>query len=408
MLENPPVRRPASALHAGDLCYIERPSGEPKIDLLRRFSMREMTGLTMLRIALAGAILALGLAPVRAASVFDVAGVAVDVTADTAAQARERALAEGERVAFRRLLERLTLRSDHSRLPNPPRAEIGNYLQDFSVADEKTSPVRYLAKLTFRFKAEEIRRLLDQVGIPFAETMSKPVLVLPVYQSAGALLLWDDPNPWRSAWSQVTVREGLVPLVLAAGDLQDVAAIGAEQAAAADESRLAAIAGRYGTTDTVVAVATMGYQPQQSVPYVRVFVSRHGPTAPKGRTEIEIIALAGENTGRLLQRAATETTRLIEDGWKRENLLSLGRASVAAVSVPIGSLADWLAVRKKLGEVSVVRRAEVILMSRAEVRLALHFIGEVDQLALALGQADLHLLREGDLWVLTSSRPARG
>jgi hypothetical protein len=78
------------------------------------------------------------------------------------------------------------------------------------------------------------------------------------------------------------------------------------------------------------------------------------------------------------------------------------------VSVPIGSLADWLAVRKKLGEVSVVRRAEVILMSRAEVRLALHFIGEVDQLALALGQADLHLLREGDLWVLTSSRPARG
>jgi len=78
MLENPPECRRASALHAGDLWYIERPSGEPKIDLLRRFSMREMIGRTMLRIALAGALLALGLAPVRAASVFDVAGVAVD------------------------------------------------------------------------------------------------------------------------------------------------------------------------------------------------------------------------------------------------------------------------------------------------------------------------------------------
>ena len=370
--------------------------------------MREMTVRTVLWIALAGAILLAGSGPGRAASVFDVAGVAVDTTAETAAQARERAVAEGERAAFRRLLERLTLRSDHARLPDPPRAELGNYLQDFSVAEEKTSPVRYLAKLTFRFKAEEVRRLLDQVGIPFAETMSKPVLVLPVYQSAGALLLWDDPNPWRAAWTKTPARDGLVPVALATGDLQDVAAIGAEQAAAGDEARLAAIAGRHGTTETVVAVAAVGYHPQQPAPHVRVAVSRHGPTAPKGRTEFEVAARTGEGLDPLLQRAAAETTRLIEDGWKRENLLSLGRASVAAVSVPIAKLADWLAVRKKLGEVSVVRRTEVILMSKAEVRFALHFIGEVDQLALALGQVDLQLLREGDLWVLTPSRPKSG
>lgn len=371
--------------------------------------MHEMTGQkALLFAAVVSAILCALAGPASASVVFDVTGVTVDVTADTAAAARERAIAEGERAAFRRLLERLTLRSDYSRLPDPPRAEIGTYLQDFSVADEKTSPVRYLAKLTFRFKAEEIRRLLDRLGIPFAETMSKPVLVLPVYQSAGALLLWDDPNPWRSAWSKAVARDGLVPLVFAAGDLQDVAAIGAEQAAAGDEARLAAIAQRYATTDTVVANATVGYRPQQPAPHVRVVISRHGPTAPKGRTEIEVAALSGENLEKLLQRAAAETARLIEDAWKRENLLSLTRGSVAAVSVPIAKLADWLAVRKKLGEVSVVRRTEMILMSKAEVRLALHFIGEVDQLALALGQADLQLLREGDLWVLTPIRPESG
>ena len=342
-----------------------------------------------------------------ASGVFDVAGVAVDVTADTAAQARERAIAEGERAAFRRLLERLTLRSDYSRLPELPRAELGTFLQDFSVADEKTSPVRYLAKLTFRFKAEEVRRLFDRLGVPFAETMSKPILVLPVYQSAGALLLWDDPNPWRSAWTRTAARDGLVPLVFAAGDLQDVAAIGAEQAAAGDEARLAAVASRYATTDTVVASAAVGYHPQQPAPHVRVAISRHGAGAPKGRAEIEVAGLSGESLERLLQRAAGETARLIEDSWKRENLLSLTRGSVAAVSVPIVQLADWLAVRKKLGEVSVVRRTEVILMSKAEVRLALHFIGEVDQLALALGQADLQLQREGDLWILSLARPER-
>ncbi|MSO85745.1 MAG: DUF2066 domain-containing protein [Rhodospirillales bacterium] len=375
--------------------------------------MHEMTRFAVVAVALA-AWAAWPFAPgtAFASGVFDVTGVAVDVTAETAAQARERAIAEGERAAFRRLLERLTLRSDHSRLPELPRADIGIFLQDFSVADEKTSPVRYLAKLTFRFKAEEVRRLFDRLGVPFAETMSKPILVLPVYQSAGALLLWDDPNPWRSAWTRTAARDGLVPLVFAAGDLQDVAAIGAEQAAAGDEARLAAIAGRYATTDTVVASAAVGYHPQRPTPHVRVAILRHGAGAPGGRTtdgraEIEVAALSGESLDRLLQRAAGETARLIEDYWKRENLLSLTRGSVAAVSVPIAKLADWLAVRKKLGEVSVVRRTEVILMSKAEVRLALHFIGEVDQLALALGQADLQLQREGDLWVLSLARPER-
>lgn len=343
-------------------------------------------------------------ATARAASVFDVANVAVDVTAETAAAARERALADGERTAFRRLLERLTLRSDHPRLPDLPRNEIANYLQDFSVADEKTSAVRYLAKLTFRFKADEVRRLLERLGVPFAETMSKPVLLLPVYQSAGALLLWDDPNPWRSAWAGQAMQEGLVPMSLPTGDLPDVAAIGAEQAATGDESRLAAIARRYGTTDAVVVVASVGYLPQQPLPHVRVFVSRHGPSARKERTEIEIQAVSGESIEALLRRAAVETARLVEDLWKRENLLRLDRSSVAAVSVPIAKLDDWLAVRKRLGNVSLVRRADVVLMSRAEVQVSLHYIGEADQLALALGQADLQLTREGDIWVLTLTR----
>jgi len=342
------------------------------------------------------------------ASVFEVKDVAVDVTGSTATGARESAHAEGERLAFRRLLERLTIRSDHVRLPDLSRSDIDGYVQDFSVADEKTSAVRYLAKLTFRFKPEQVRTLLDRLGIPFAETMSRPVLVLPVYQSAGALLLWDDPNPWRTAWSGQMSRDGLVPIVLPNGDLPDVAAIGAEQAAAGDEARLAAVARRYGTTDSAVAVATIMYLPQQPLPFARVFVSRHGPSAQKGRAEFEIQSVSVESIETLLRRAAVETARLIEDSWKRDNLLRLDQASVAAVSVPIGKLGDWLGVQKKLANVSVIRRADIVLMSRNEVRVNLQFIGDAEQLVLALGQADLQLIREGDIWILVPAKSDSG
>ncbi len=165
-----------------------------------------------------------------AQEVFTVTDVRVDATAKTAAAARETALAEGERRALGRLLARLTLRADQARLPVLERSQIAALVRNFEVEEEKTSSVRYLAKLTIRFKRKALRRLLRAHDIPFAETLSKPVLVLPVYEVADALALWDDPNPWREAWARQPKRDGLVPLVVPLGDLSDIADIGAEQA----------------------------------------------------------------------------------------------------------------------------------------------------------------------------------
>lgn len=348
--------------------------------------------------------LALGLplpAAAQAREVFTVADVAVDVTAENVAAARETALAEGEQAAFRRLLERLTLRSDHGSLPATGRGQVAAYVQDLSVADEKTSAVRYLAKLTFRFKAEAVRRFLSAQGIPFAETLSKPVVVLPVYQTAGTALLWDDPNPWREAWRKAPVPDGLVPWLLPVGDLPDVATIGAEQAVAGDEQRLTAVAQRYRTTDAVVAAATLGIDQQKGGHMLRATVARYGASPSRGRIEVDFAANAGESIDIILARAAAEVARLIEDNWKRENLVQLGREAVAAVSVPIGGLGDWLDVRRRLGSVAIVRRADIVMLSRTEVRINLHYVGEADQLVLALQQADLQLQREGNLWVLS-------
>ncbi len=357
----------------------------------------------------AGAVAQTPSAPSRAApfNVFEVAGVAVDVTADTAAAAREKALADGEKTAFRRLLERLTLRSDHGRLPDLPRAQVSAYVQDLSVADEKTSAVRYLARLTFRFKAEAVRKLLSDHGIPFAETPSKPVLVLPVYQAAGALLLWDDPNPWREAWLKRPPIDGLVPLMLPLGDLPDVAAIGAEQAAAGDAPRLAAIANRYSTTDTLVVRGVLAIDAQTGRPGLRVVVARRGGAIQHAPAELAFPAAPDEATGALLARAAAEVTRFVEDRWKRDTLLQSGAPAVAAVTVLIGGLDDWLEVRQRLAGVAIVRRTDLVLLSRTEARINLHYIGEPEQLVLALQQADLELAKDGDLWMLTVTRRAK-
>ena len=44
-------------------------------------------------------------------------------------------------------------------VPKLAKSEIDEYVLDFAVANEKNSPIRYLAEL-YRFKAAEIRELL--------------------------------------------------------------------------------------------------------------------------------------------------------------------------------------------------------------------------------------------------------
>ncbi|MBT4934977.1 MAG: DUF2066 domain-containing protein [Rhodospirillaceae bacterium] len=330
--------------------------------------------------------------------VFVTSGLKVDVTAASTAEARDKALAMGERAAFRQLLERLTMRRDHFRLPAFSAAEIAAFVLDFEVAQEKASAVRYLATLNYSFKADAVRRMLIDREIAFAETTSKPVLVLPVYQAAGALLLWDDPNPWRHAWAERPEIFSLVPAILPGGDLSDIATIGPEQAVSGDEQRLSAIAGRYDAGDTIVAHATMNMD--RGRPDLEVYVTRYG-TAQQEQTVVKSFTSGEQETlDMMLTRAAVELTRQIEDNWKRDNLLQFGQQAVVAVKIRIGGLADWLDIRNRLGGVAVIRKSDLVLLSLDEVRVNLHYIGEPGQLALALEQADLVINREGDGWVL--------
>jgi len=336
--------------------------------------------------------------------VYEVSGVEVDATAETAAAARDTAIAEGHVKAFRQLLSRLTLRSDRDRLPDLTVNGIAAYVTDFSVASEKTSSTRYLASLTFRFKRDAIRRLLMDYRVSFAETPSKPVLVLPAFEEAGSVLLWDVPNPWRSAWEEASVTEGLVPLVLPLGDLTDIAAIGAEQAVRGDKQRLSAIASRYGAGDSIVAHAVKKVDPRSGTIQLNVATTRHGPAADDQTLVHSFTSDAGETLEAVLKRAATEIAVKIGDGWKRDNLLQFENPAVIAVTIPIAALSEWLAIRDRLAGMAVVRSTEVILLSRTAVRAHLHFVGGTDQLTLALAQADLALSQDGSGWILRSVR----
>lgn len=325
---------------------------------------------------LISAALFLALAPPARAADLLSASILVDATAQSAAQAKEKALQEGQQQAFRRLLESMTVESDQARLPRP--ANWQDWLVDFSVDQEKTSAVRYLAVLTVRFKAQPVRNLLRDARIPFAETASKPVLLVPVYYQSGKPLMWDEDNAWLKAWQERPKISTLAPVLVPQGDSWDRQAYDP----GVSREKPDVLGKRYGVQQTLVAEA----RPSAAGLDVRLVY-------PNGQSfALSVAANAKDGQATLYRRAADAVALQIEEVWKRQNLVTHeGSGGAFLVTVNFNGLPEWLKIREKLERIPLIRRQEVLELSRNQASLALIHAGDVQQLRTALTQADLVL-----------------
>lgn len=358
--------------------------------------------------ALAVAILAMACAAqAQRATVYTVSGVAVDETGASAAAARDIALAKGQALAFSKLIDRLVPLADRSRVATPGPAELAPMVLGFEVENEKTSRVRYLARMTVRFAPGSVRSYLRDSGVRFAETRSKPLLVLPVYRTPEATLLWEENNSWRLHWAGLGPASGLVPLIVPAGSAEDRVLLSAQQALAGDPTRIARLAQRYGATDALLVAAAMVSAGGGS-PVLDVTVSRFR-SGGADRTMVRSFKGGPDSAPEtLLQTAARELYDEIEEGWKRENLLRFDERQEMTVHAPLAGLPQWISLRARLNGVAAIQETRLVELSldRATVRLV--YLGDAQQLATALAQSDLELVRGAVDWEIRNrgSRPA--
>jgi len=331
-----------------------------------------------------------GAARAVAADAFTVTGIDVDVSAANVAQAREQALAEAPRLGFRKLLERFVTGGDIGRLAA---VDARQYVRDVSVEQERASAVRYLATLTVRYNSVAVRRLLRESGVKFTEPRLRPVVVVPLLRGANGALpaRWDEPNPWRAAWSAAgdSILGGLVPLVVASLPAPTPDAAGAvppgppvDRLAAFDPLLLGYVGARYRTTDVVVAIAS----PNASG---GIDVTLGGIGLPR---PFDFRAYGGEaGLDAAMRAAVADIDQGFEGQQRQQNTLSYDHPASQAVVAPLSSLADWVSLRERLGRVPQVRRWELVSLSRDEAALTLHTVGDPEQVRGALAGVGLTL-----------------
>jgi len=340
--------------------------------------------------------------PLSAADIYSVSNVRVDERATDEVSAKGVGIAKAQREALRTLLERLTLRTDHGKLPAVTDSIVRSSLRDFAVSEEKFGGGRYLATLNVRFKSEAVRTLIGGLGIPYAEVASRANLVLPVYENAGSRLLWDEPNPWFDAWLRREPPTGLLPLVLPLRDLSDISEISAEQAVAGEAARLDAVAKKYKAFGVYVALGQLSVDPVSNVPVLNVTMTQHQPGEPARDTTRSFQGREGSDIAGLFDWAVEEMIAGLEESWKSDNLQQSGSEQRIRVFVPIVRLGDWLAVKRKITGVPSVRQMDVARLSIREAQVDVTFLGEPEQLrrALALKDLDMSYELERGGWVV--------
>jgi len=334
--------------------------------------------------------------PVTIDTLFVAGAIPVDVTAGSVTEARDRGLTQGRIAGFRKVVARIVAREDMERVPQVTTVQIIDMVREFSIANERSSAVRYLANLTVRFNPVAVRRLLRGANIPFTETLSKPLVVVPLMRpdAAAPWQLWEDTNAWRAAWALVPRDLGLVGLTVPLGDAQDAATLNTAQASSKDLTALNALAARYDAAGAIVAMATgAGNTIEISLIEVRADL-------PSEDISFTQDIAAGQPPADVLAAAATHAAAAVQENWKRRNRVAFGGTTQITALVPVADLKEWLTVKHRLDDVPLIDRLELQAITRDRAQITLYYSGEQRQLELAMSQHDLTLAQQNGVWLI--------
>ena len=299
---------------------------------------------------------------------------------------------------------RLAIPGDRKKLPTVGGEDAARMAEAVEIVSERASGTTYRATIRVFFQPDAVRAVMSQAGVRFAETVSKPVLVLPVFRAGDGVKLWDERHPWIRAWNGFRPPPGLVPMVLPLGDLEDVQDIGGDKSIIGDEGRLLNIAARYGAGDVVLAEATLRAD-DSGKPLIQAKAKRLGDFASPKLMSRSFTAQSFEQLEGALIQVAGRIWASVESDWKKRNTIRFGYENVLPARANFASLREWAEMRRRLEAVNMVRGVTVSRLNRDGARLSIAYQGAVEQLKVALAQQDLTLNPAGDLWVVGLAAP---
>lgn len=132
------------------------------------------------------------------ANLYRVANVPVAAERSSALEAKEAALAEGQVVAFKRLIARLSPQSA-GQLPQMTEETVLPYVLGVSIENEKTTATKYMGSIAVEFNPSAVKEFLNTEQVAYLKTQAPSLLVIPEYVINGQTQTLESSNPLYQA-----------------------------------------------------------------------------------------------------------------------------------------------------------------------------------------------------------------
>ena len=232
--------------------------------------LRRWLGGAVLALALLGGGYALvaqvagerGIAPTAASADIEVKGISVDVHGKSAEDARANGWREAQRKAWEQL-----------KGPKLSDSQLDGLVSAIVIERERLGPRRYIATLGVVFDRQRAGAYL---GGAAQASRSAPLLLIPVVESGGAYITFEQRNPWQRAWAEFNPGQSRIDYVRLSGAGGDSLLVNFGQTQRKSRAWWRSTLDQYGATDVLMAFARLDHQ-FPGGPVSGTFTARYGP-----------------------------------------------------------------------------------------------------------------------------------
>lgn len=243
-----------------------------------------------------------GIPPVNSSSDLMASGIEVDVTGDSADEAR----ANGWRLAQRKGWEALFKQvNGGASAPGLPDSTLDGIVSAIVVEHEQIGPGRYIATLGVQFDRARAGQILGISGRIFR---SPPYLVMPVLFEGGVAQTFEQRSAWQRAWAEFRTADSTIDYVRTAGTGSDLMLLNPGQMTRRGRSWWRGILDQYGASDVLIPTVRLERM-WPGGPMVGYFAARSGPD----NELLGTFTLTAANPGQLRQ--------MMNDGVRRIDAL---------------------------------------------------------------------------------------
>ncbi len=324
--------------------------------------------------------------------------IKVDIESTSGLMARNLAIAEARRKAFRQIIETTpSLNYNIDKRGMPSDAALENAMDTFEVEKEKILSKRYIGTLSITFSDVGMDHIFsDNVGpIAPAKKISnksvkmkvdspfiRDVLFVPAFITPDESLLWTS-NIWRTFWQQNQnndVFKVLVPL----GDIKDIMSTSIEDFMTGDALKVMALLKRYQKDQLIFAsLRRLSYEHNEMELRVKIFKESRQIFSSQP------IFINGTTTEEAFKAASLEIGRLVQDmDFSKANMQNMALQTIELTATFKGFV-QWQKIRNTL-KIPEIHKFRISRLSRKSAQINIRTALSTKDLANAFARNGLN------------------